>query len=149
MTAFFHTHSSSSSTNSDFRGSLHIGQDIDFASSPGGTTTNSERNLASRSASSASAVALALSTLEPSARPFPSPSQRFLHLSPPPRRRTSHKRLRQLIPRHRLRTYQEEPNLPPPDLFRWERKSWESWALAVQFAIIIARDASRTSPSLN
>lgn len=37
--ALRHTHSSSSSRNSDLSGSLHIGHEIGLASSPGGTTT--------------------------------------------------------------------------------------------------------------
>lgn len=51
--------------------SLHIGQDIDLASSPGGTTTNCARSSASRWAASAAAPAFEELELEPSAQRFP------------------------------------------------------------------------------
>lgn len=51
--------------------SLHIGHDIDLASSPGGTTTNCARSSASRWAAPAAAPALKELGLEPSARRFP------------------------------------------------------------------------------
>ena len=70
LTAFRQTHSSSSSINSDFRSSLQIGHDIGFASSPGGTTTNIDRNSVSRFAASAAATAFAFNR-GPSARPLP------------------------------------------------------------------------------
>src|SRR6266576_161485 len=60
LIAFFHTQSSSSSRNSDFRSSLQIGHDNDFALSPGGTTTYCACDSASRFATSSAATALAL-----------------------------------------------------------------------------------------
>ena len=74
LSSFFmalrHTHSSSSSRNSDFKGSLQIGHEIGFASSPGGTTTNIALSSASRFAASSAATTLEL-TVRPSARPLP------------------------------------------------------------------------------
>ncbi|KZP20969.1 hypothetical protein FIBSPDRAFT_1021577 [Athelia psychrophila] len=54
--AFFHTQSLSSSRNSDLMVSLHIGQEMGLASSPGGNTMNRARRSASRFSASAAAA---------------------------------------------------------------------------------------------